>query len=212
MKNNLKISSLLSKNYNLVLLGWLLLGACQPKGEQKAVVTNASTPDSLNYSLRITPDRLCGIEVMTQMQGTQQLNGGACMQFQDENHDIYLIVISDYKANLQKQHSLVDHQDFAHKQLKAKLKRFRAAQQISTTLGSFPALLSEVYGRVDDMSIFYYLAVVESPTHFYQVLAWTYRHQREQYLPAIDRMVRSFVEVDPDLAIQAAINSQGQKP
>ncbi len=132
------------------------------------------------------------------MTPTTELNKSASLQFQNTLKEAYVIVIEDNKEQLDSLGMrFTDPQDFYDSfitDFTADLenKKFTGTKKIK--IGKNSAVQAEVSAIFNGNPIWYLITVVESPTHFYKIIAWSLEENKDKLKPDYVKMVNSFHE------------------
>jgi hypothetical protein len=128
------------------------------------------------------------------------LHKNAAIQFQSTENDIYLVAIDEKKSvirdvgmfyNLRSYYSTILKQPFLSEIKNLTMDTFPVSAQI----GKNKALIASIMGMVNHRSVFYKLAVIETPTSFYQIIVWTRADKKKQYERTMMKIVESFKEI-----------------
>lgn len=132
------------------------------------------------------------------MTATTELNKSASLQYQNTLKEAYVIVIEDNKAQLDSLGMrFTDPQDFYDGFITdftsgLENKKFTGTKRIK--IGPNSAVQAEVSAMFDGNPIWYFITVVESPTHFYKIISWTLEENKNKLKPDYVKMVNSFHE------------------
>jgi len=124
------------------------------------------------------------------------LNEVASLQYQNTAKETYVIVIEDNKAELEAAGmgfagALDFYNSFANDFLAdAKVEEKVKEVQISGA----KAVQSSALKKFDNMKVFYLVTVIETPTHYYKMLAWTMEQYRKDYEADFKKIAASFHE------------------
>lgn len=165
------------------LIAFLLFSCTQPS---KFTEVNISG----QYTVRL-PDWL---------ERTTQLHKEANLQYQNTEKEFYLVVLNENKKELKQYH--LDHNLKSYfNQIKFQLADSVKADTSKINgkqlqLKSGNALVSDIQGEINNESIYYKFAVIETPKNYYQVIAWMLLEDKEKYAAQIDTLLTSFKEID----------------
>ncbi|SRR6266513_1986559 len=121
------------------------------------------------------------------------LNKQATLQVGDKSKQMYLIVITDAKADVQNM-TLEKHHDLTRDRMLQKMKNASATEPISLTIDDHPALQNELTGTEKGINVVFLHTTVDEGDHFQQILAWTLKsrwQQQNQLLREITGTFRS---------------------
>ncbi|WP_054949130.1 PsbP-related protein [Numidum massiliense] len=126
-------------------------------------------------------------------ESTDDLNDSADIQVQNLQGDEYAIVIFDEK----KENELVldDFVDFFHEMTADSIDNLKTTSPKKITIGNYKALQFEATGEMSKYKIAYLYTVVETKTHFYQIMAWSNQDQFAESKKTFQRMVNSFKDL-----------------
>jgi hypothetical protein len=129
---------------------------------------------------------------------TTDINSKASLQFEDLVNNFYMIVIDESKHKLKEdgyEYTLTEYYDYSKQLLIDPNAQIQITDPDSITIKKFNGLTANLKGKINDYDVYYKLAVVESPTHFYQVFMWTFLANREQYERMMNDIIYSFEEI-----------------
>lgn len=135
------------------------------------------------------------------------LNEVASAQFSDEAHGKYSVIIQTEKENLSFEKvaytDILDASTAYSQNLVAGLKQDAALQQTAPkkiTIGNYKAAESTVQGNFtveeggEVAKLFYYLTVVETPGHYYQLVFWCNLADKAKNEEEFRKIAKSFKE------------------
>jgi len=143
------------------------------------------------------------ITVPSYLQPCTDLYANAVVQLQSADNDIYLIVIDEKKSvihdlglyyNLRSYNYTVLKQPFVKEIKHVIIDSIPVAMQIGTN----KALITTIKGLVNNQRVFYKLAVIETPTSFYQIIVWTRADKKERFENDMIKIITSFKEEKSD--------------
>jgi Domain of unknown function (DUF4190) len=100
------------------------------------------------------------------------LNKQATLQVGDKNKQMYLIVITDAKADVPDL-TLEKHHQLARDRMLQKMKNASATEPVSLTIDGHPALQDELSGTEKGTNVVFLHTTVDDGDHFQQILTWT---------------------------------------
>ena len=122
-----------------------------------------------------------------------ELNKRASLQVGDKSKEVYLIVITDTKADLDN-FTLEKHHQQTRDRMAQKMKDASATQPVSLTIDGHPALQDEITGTENGANVVFLHATVDAGDHFQQILAWTLKsrwQKQNQLLRDVTESTRS---------------------
>jgi len=120
-----------------------------------------------------------------------ELNKQASLQVGNNHNEVYLIVITDTKADLDN-FTLEKHQQRTRDRMLEKMKNASATQPVSTTIDGHPALQDEITGTENGTNIVFLHTTVDDGDHFQQILAWTLKSRWEKQNQLLREVTASF--------------------
>ena len=138
------------------------------------------------------------MDIADYMSSTTDLNQEASLQYQSPVREVYVAVIDESKAELQALNlffSLPAYSDLASQNF-GTLPEHTIEKQENAQINGLNAIVTDFSATLpeNNAGVFYRLAVVESPTHFYQITGWTLKERRDLYYDDLTRMIQSFRE------------------
>lgn len=134
------------------------------------------------------------------MTRTSGLNDVATLQYKNSVKDVYTIVIEDSKEEL----NIVDiyyssinefQEDFSNDFLKDEEKKtFSKPKFQSKDDTNFAEFDASYYDKDTNIEIYYLIGIVETKTHFYKVLSWTKKENKEKFKADFQKTLYSFKE------------------
>ncbi len=122
-----------------------------------------------------------------------ELNKQASLQVGNKSKEVYLIVITDTKADFDNM-TLEKHHDLTRDRMFQKMKNASATEPVPLTIDDHPALQDELTGTENGTNVVFLHTTVDDGDHFQQILAWTLKsrwQQQNQLLREITRTFRS---------------------
>src|SRR5437667_7940229 len=119
------------------------------------------------------------------------LNKQATLQVGDKNKQMYLIVITDAKADvpdltLEKDHHLT------RDRMLQKMKNASSTEPVSLTIDGHHALQDELTGTENKTNVVFLHTTVDDGDHFQQILAWTLKSRWQQQNQLLREITRTF--------------------
>src|SRR5262249_35477707 len=108
-----------------------------------------------------------------------ELNKQASLQVGNKTNEVYLIVITDTKTDLDN-FTLEKHHHLTRDRMLQKMKNASATQPVSLTIDGHPALQDELTGTGKATNVVFLHTTVDDGDHFQQILAWTLKSRWQQ--------------------------------
>jgi hypothetical protein len=121
------------------------------------------------------------------------LNKQATLQVGDKSKQMYLIIITDAKADLNN-FTLENHHRLTRDRMLQKMKNASATEPVRLTIDGHPALQDELSGTEKNTNVVFLHTTVDDDDHFQQILAWTLKsrwQEQNQQLREITGTFRS---------------------
>jgi Domain of unknown function (DUF4190) len=119
------------------------------------------------------------------------LNKQATLQVGDKSKDMYLIVITDAKTDLDNL-TLEKHHQLTRNHILQKMKNASATEPVSLTINGRPALQDELSGTENGTNVVFLHTTVDDGDHFQQILAWTLKSRWQQQNQLLREITGSF--------------------
>ncbi len=131
---------------------------------------------------------------------TTSLNDIASLQYNAPEKELYSIVIDESMSSLLNSNlklNLGIYFKMACFNIATGLADFNIIKITASTRGNLQIMQSEFTGflKSNNIGIYYKVAVIQSPTSFYQIFTWTLKNQQEQYQDVFQSMIDSFREI-----------------
>jgi hypothetical protein len=120
-----------------------------------------------------------------------ELNKQASLQVGNKHNEVYLIVITDTKADLDNL-TLEQHQQRTRDRMLEKMKDASATQPVSLTINGHPALQDQITGTEKGTNVVFLHTTVDDGDHFQQILAWTLKSRWEKQNQLLREVTKSF--------------------
>src|SRR5262249_31030149 len=120
-----------------------------------------------------------------------ELNKQASLQVGNKSKEVYLIVITDAKADLDN-YSLEKHHQLTRDRMLQKLKNASATEPVSLTIDGHPALQDELTGTEKGTNVVFLHTTVDDGDHFQQILAWTLKSRLQKQNQPLREVISSF--------------------
>ncbi|PSB03343.1 hypothetical protein [Merismopedia glauca] len=158
---------------------------------------SASTAPSSN-NVFVSPNGQIQVNLPPGWSKAQGLNDKAELEVSNAPREMYLIVLSESKADFQKAGqdiNLPKHSDLTRGIL---LKSITNAQTIgpkSITVNGNPALQYEILGIINNINIGYLHTTVETANNYHQIIAYTSQSDFSKNRSEMEEVINSFQEV-----------------
>ena len=125
------------------------------------------------------------------------LNKQASLQVGNKSKEVYLIVITDTKADLDN-FTLEKHHQQTRDRMLQKMKNASGTQPVSLTIDGHPALQDELTGTEKGPALFrerpwvFLHTMVDDGDHFQQILAWTLKSRWQKQNQLLHEVTGSF--------------------
>jgi hypothetical protein len=120
-----------------------------------------------------------------------ELNERASLQVGNKRNEVYLIVLTDTKADLDNI-TLEKHQQRTRDRMLEKMKNASATQPVSLTIDGHPALEDELTGTDKGTNVVFLHTTVDDGDHFHQILAWTLKSRWAKQNQLLREVTNSF--------------------
>jgi len=120
-----------------------------------------------------------------------ELNKQASLQVGNKSKEVYLIVITDTKTDLDNLTLEKHHQQTCDRMLQ-KMKNASATQPVSLTIDGHPALQDELTGTEKGTNVVFLHTTVDDGDHFQQILAWTLKSRWQEQAQMMREVTASF--------------------
>lgn len=119
------------------------------------------------------------------------LNKQAVLQVGDKSKEMYLIVITDAKADLDN-FTLKKHHQLTRDRMLRKMKNASATVPVPLTIDGHPALQDELSGTENNTNVVFLHTTADDGDHFQQILAWTLKSRWEQQNQSLREITGTF--------------------
>ena len=120
-----------------------------------------------------------------------ELNKRASLQVGNKSKEVYLIVITDAKTDLDN-FTLEKHHQQTRDRMLQKMKNASATQPVSLTIDGHPALQDEITGTENGTNVVFLHTTVDDSDHFQQILAWTLKSRWQKQNQLLREVTGSF--------------------
>src|SRR6218665_1458713 len=139
------------------------------------------------------------ISVPDYLQPCVDLHQDASLQYQNTELDIYAMVIDERKKTMVNYNLDYDidlyYNNIASQPFVESIKDAKISPAGRQEIDGHKAIVTEITGKIDQSSVYYRLAVIETPYAFYQLLVWTRADNKEKYGADMMKMIESFKEL-----------------
>jgi Domain of unknown function (DUF4190) len=119
------------------------------------------------------------------------LNKEASLQAAYKDKELYVIVITDAKADLDNV-TLEKHHQQTRDRMLQKMKNASATQPVSLTIDGHPVLQDELTGTEKGTNVVFLHTTVDDGDHFQQILAWTLKSRWQKQNQLLREVTTSF--------------------
>jgi hypothetical protein len=120
-----------------------------------------------------------------------ELNKQASLQVGNKSKEVYLIVITDTKGDLDN-FTLEKHHQQTRDRMLQKMKNASGTQPVSLTIDGHPALQDELTGIETGTNVVFLHTTVDDGDHFQQILAWTLKSRWQKQDQLLREVTASF--------------------
>jgi hypothetical protein len=120
-----------------------------------------------------------------------ELNKQASLQVGNKSREVYLIVITDAKADVSGL-TLENHHQHTRDRMLQTMKNSSATQPVSLTIDDHPALQDELTGTEEGTNVVFLHTTVDDGDHFQQILAWTLKSRWQKQNQLLREVTGSF--------------------
>jgi Domain of unknown function (DUF4190) len=120
-----------------------------------------------------------------------ELNKQASLQVGNKSKEVYLIVITDTKTDLDN-FTLEKHHQQTRDRMLQKMKNASATEPVSLTIDHHPALQDELTGTEKGSNVVFLHTTLDDGDHFQQVLAWTLKSRWQKQNELLREVTASF--------------------
>ena len=120
-----------------------------------------------------------------------ELNKQASLQAGNKSKEVYLIVITDTKTDLDNM-TLEKHHDLTRDRMSQKMKNASATEPVSLTMDGHPALQDELTGTEEGTTVVFLHTTVDGGDQFQQILAWTLKSRWQKQNELLREVTASF--------------------
>ncbi|MBX7148324.1 hypothetical protein K1X76_04510 [bacterium] len=144
---------------------------------------------------RSTIDNRSQVELKSGWAVTTGLNDKADIQIENVTKNLYFISLSEAKANLEKSMFLEKYSELTRQNLIRPLTDVRYSAPVYKTIGGYKALQYEITAKSDNLDIWYFHTIVETPTNYHQLISWTLKDTFSPNRTELESVIDSFKEL-----------------
>jgi hypothetical protein len=164
--------------------------SCNLAGKIKEAADKATQPMTVNST-----DGRVQMVVPGTWSRDKKLNDVAILQAANPISEMYVIVISESKEDFDDTITLDGYTSLSHDGLAKNVSEAESKPPISIQVSGHSAREFQLSGTVDKIKVVYLCTVVETPTHFYQILTWSLRSRFKNNEATLRSVTQSFKEV-----------------
>jgi hypothetical protein len=138
-----------------------------------------------------------------------ELNKQASLQVGNKSKEVYLIVITDAKTDLDG-FTLEKHHQQTRDRMLQTMKNVSATEPVSLRIDDHPALQDELTGTENGTNVVFLHTTVDDGDHFQQILAWTLKSRWQKQNQLLREVTRSF-RSEKARAILKAVGFSGSR-
>jgi hypothetical protein len=153
------------------------------------------------------------VQVPSNLVPVDDLHDLAPLQYADAQNGLYLIGLYEPKDEMeavQLRYSLPDYAWFVERTLALGMDTAHVSTHEQLFINGFAAETVEMFGAIQSpegaCEAWMRMCILESPTHFYQLIGWTSRDLRDAFRPAMEAIECSFIEFN------ASEEEEGSQP
>jgi hypothetical protein len=120
-----------------------------------------------------------------------ELNKQASLQVGDKSKEMYLIVITDAKADLDN-FALEKHHQLTRDRMLHKMKNASVTEPVPLTIDGHPATQDELSGTENNTNVVFLHTTVDDGDYVQQILAWTLKSRRAEQNQSLREITGTF--------------------
>ncbi|ASR49548.1 RDD family protein [Paenibacillus kribbensis] len=124
------------------------------------------------------------------------MNEDADISIQNKISERYLIVLSEPKNDFDSSMTLQEYNQIIQDHIESGLTNPESGNASNIAVNGYPAIEFTLKGDVEDIPIMYDVTTIETPSHYHQVLAWTYASRYGRAQQELRRIRDSFREMN----------------
>jgi hypothetical protein len=164
--------------------------SCNLAGAIKKVADKAQEPTTLTST-----DGRVQMVVPGGWAVDKTLNDVAVLQAANRFSEMYVIVISESKEDFEENTTLEQYASLSRDGLAENVTDAKSTEPLPLQVSGSSAMEYQIDGSVDKIKVKYICTVVETPTHFYQILTWTLPSRFQHNQVTLRTVTQSFKEV-----------------
>ncbi len=125
-----------------------------------------------------------------------RINEEADISIKNEFTDRYLIVLSEPKSDFDSSMTLQEYKGIIEDHLVSEITDPELGIASERVVNGYPAIEFTLKGEVDGIPIMYNVTTIETPSHYHQVLAWTYASRYGRAQQELRKIRDSFREMN----------------
>ena len=124
------------------------------------------------------------------------LNEKAAIRAANPIEELYVIVLTDAKADFNEEMTLDEFTSMTRTSLISNLVAAEATGPVPVTINGNSGRAYEVQGVIKGVKLAYRIATVETPDHYHQVISWTLQSRKDKNEPILQKVIDSFRPTD----------------
>ncbi|MEC0181971.1 RDD family protein [Paenibacillus peoriae] len=124
------------------------------------------------------------------------MNEDAGISIQNKLAEKYLIVLSEPKSDFDSSMTLREYKQIVQDHIESGLTNPQSRSASDIVVNGYPAIEFTLKGEVEDVPIMYNVTMIETPSHYHQVLAWTYASRYGRAEKELRKIRDSFREMN----------------
>ncbi|MEB4783467.1 RDD family protein [Paenibacillus jamilae] len=144
----------------------------------------------------ISKDNQFAITVPWNWSRDNMINEEADISIKNEFTDRYLIVLSEPKSDFDSSMTLQEYKGIIEDHLVSEITDPELGLASDRVVNGYPAIEFTLKGEVDGIPIMYNVTTIETPSHYHQVLAWTYASRYGRAQQELRKIRDSFREMN----------------
>jgi hypothetical protein len=143
-----------------------------------------------------TINQLYSVVLPSYMVATKSLNDEASLQYQATEKEFYIVILDEPKSNIAAENNLrLHYDDTILKVSNTGLANPKVKAANAIKINGLDGLQTEVVGSFKNLQVFYLVTVLESNSHYYQILTWTLDNNRQKIEPEMRKILDSFKQI-----------------
>lgn len=179
----------MKKHYFTLLFVVIFTLGCSAINQIKKEVEKTQQPKVLTAA-----DGTCQLSIPGGWVEDKALNDEAVIQTSHRFDELYVVVMSNNKADFTTDVTLDSLTQILRKNMSESVQQAESSNPTSTYISGNPARQFEMSGAVDGIKIKYIYTVVEAPKYYYQIISWTLASRFDGNKSKLLEVVDSFKE------------------